>query len=477
MQFISGMFMSQWRREVLRTNFWLVPSMEVIASIFLFWATLEVDRAVYHGTLTLPAWVEAGSADTAREILLAVAAAIMTVIGINFSVTIVTLTLASTQFGPRMLRNFIRDRGTQLTLGTFVATAVYCVLVLVSIGPGERGVFVPHFSVTVVFLLVLVDLAVLIYFLHHIAIQIQLPFVIASVAGDLRRYLGVRKPDIRMATANEPDDSEEVAALVDTIKSSGAMMRTPKGGYLQAIRYDMLIRAVSAADAVVYLPYRPGNFLVEDSELAAVWPPEAADRITRCLKRAQVTGPVRNLAQDPAFGIDQLVEIAIRALSPAVNDTYTALTCVDWLGNTLCKLAKVWKPAQAYRDRTGAIRVICEQVSYQNLVQRAFDKVRQASRGMPAVLMRQLEALKAIMEQTTDPDQARLLMDEAAMIQRANLESVPEEFDRVAVERRFSAVASVYARLSDSAGNYLHPEYDLHLAGDSASRHSLGVDR
>ena len=302
--------MSQWRREALRTNFWLVPSMEVIASIFLFWATLEVDRAVYHGTLTLPAWVGAGSADTAREILLAVAAAIMTVIGINFSVTIVTLTLASTQFGPRMLRNFIRDRGTQLTLGTFVATAVYCVLVLLAIGPAEHGVFVPHFSVSVVFLLVLVDLAVLIYFLHHIAIQIQLPFVIASIAGDLRGYLGVRKPDIRMSTANEQDDSEEIAALVDTIKSSGAMMRTPKGGYLQAIRYDMLIRAASAADAVVHLPYRPGNFLVEDSELAAVWPPEAADRMSRRLKRAQVTGPVRNLAQDPAFGIDQLVEIA-----------------------------------------------------------------------------------------------------------------------------------------------------------------------
>ncbi|MGC2797221.1 MAG: DUF2254 family protein, partial [Mycobacterium sp.] len=96
MPFISGMSVSQARREVLRTNFWLVPSLEVIAAIVLFSATLEVDRAVYHGALTLPKWVEAGSADTAREILLAVAAAIMTVIGINFSVTIVTLTLAST---------------------------------------------------------------------------------------------------------------------------------------------------------------------------------------------------------------------------------------------------------------------------------------------------------------------------------------------------------------------------------------------
>src|SRR5271168_1443619 len=184
MLFISGMTVSQWRREVLRTNFWLVPSMEVLAAIGLFAATLEVDRAVYHGVLTLPAWVEAGSADTAREILLAVAAAIMTVIGINFSVTIVTLTLASTQFGPRMLRNFIRDRGTQVTLGTFVATFVYCILVLVSVAPGDHGEYVPHLSITMTFLLVLIHLAVLIYFIHHTATQIQLPEVIASIAKD-----------------------------------------------------------------------------------------------------------------------------------------------------------------------------------------------------------------------------------------------------------------------------------------------------
>jgi uncharacterized membrane protein len=140
---------------------------------------------------------------------------------------------------------------------------------------------------------------------------------------------------------------------------------------------------------------------------------------------------------------------------------------VDWLGNTLCKLARVWTPAPAYYDRTGAIRVICEQVTYENLVQRSFDKVRQASSGMPALLMRQLEALKAIMEQTTDPAQARVLMDEAAMIQRANLESVHEEFDRAAVEGRFTAVARAYARLTDSAESYPHPQHDLQLATDS----------
>ena len=152
--------------------------------------------------------------------------------------------------------------------------------------------------------------------------------------------------------------------------------------------------------------------------------------------------------------MDQLVEIAIRALSPAVNDTYTALTCVDWLTNTLCKLGHVWVPAQTYHDRDGAVRVICEQVTYENLLQRSFDKIRQASRGMPALLMRQLESLKAIMEQTTNPDHARVLMNQAAMIQRSNLESVPEESDRAAVESRYNAVAGVYVRLNDKAESF-----------------------
>jgi uncharacterized membrane protein len=441
---ISGVSLSHWRREMLRTNFWLVPSLEVVAAIALFWATLEVDRAVYHGILSLPAWVESGSADTARGILLAVAAAIMTVIGINFSVTIVTLTLASTQFGPRMLRNFIRDRGTQLTLGTFVATAVYCVLVLIAIGPAEHGVFVPHLSVNFVYLLVLVDLGMLIYFLHHIAIQIQLPFVIASIANDLMHFVAQHK------SRDEQHDPDGLATLIHTIKSSGAKIRNPKDGYLQAIRYDKLVRAASAADAVVHVPYRAGNFLVEGRELVAVWPPEAADRIARSLKRAQVTGPVRTLAQDPAFAIDQLVEIAIRALSPAVNDTFTALSCVDWLGNVLCKLGRVWTPQRVNRDSAGAVRVISDQISLEGLVQRSFNKIRQASLGMPALLMRQLEALTAIMEQTTNADQALVLMDQAAMIQRANLESVPEESDRADVERRYNHVARAYARLSDS---------------------------
>ena len=116
-----------------------------------------------------------------------------------------------------------------------------------------------------------------------------------------------------------------------------------------------------------------------------MWPASAADQVARELARAHVTGPYRTLAQDVSFGIDQLVEIAIRALSTAVNDTFTALTCIDWIGDSLCKVTGRWQPTHVYRDARGAVRVITTEPTYERLVQRAFEKIRQAARGMPAV--------------------------------------------------------------------------------------------
>src|SRR6202790_4268674 len=183
---------ADWRREALRTNLWVVPTAEALVVLGLFVGTYAVDRAAYRGDLHLPAWVLSGTADSARQILTTVAAAIITVVGIVFSITIVALTLASTQFGPRMMRNFIRDRGTQLTLGTFVATFVYAVLVLVSIGTGSHGDFVPHIGVTVTLALTVADMAVLIYFIHHTATSIQLPQVIATTPRALTQAIAVQ---------------------------------------------------------------------------------------------------------------------------------------------------------------------------------------------------------------------------------------------------------------------------------------------
>src|SRR6201982_2366283 len=446
----SSALASHWRREALRTSLWFVPSLEVLVAIGLFIGTLAADRAAYRGDFTLPGWVISGSADAARQILTAIAAAIITVVGGVFSIILVTLTLASTQFGPRMLRNFIRDRGTQVTLGTFVATFVYAVLVLASIGIGTHGEFVPHVGVTVTLGLMVADLAVLIYFIHHTAVSIQLPQVIASIAADLAeaiREQGSGNPE------PHPKAGPTAAQLVRRAEEGGAVLLAPVSGYVQFIRHQNLVRLATEADAVINLEHRPGHFIVRGHRFGTVWPPEAAPLVRQGMSRAHIIGPQRTLTQDVSFGFDQLVEIAIRALSAAVNDTFTALTCIDWLGENLCKIVAPWDPARGHPGGRGFIRVIAAEPSYDRLVQRSFEKLRQSSLGQPAVMIRLLDALARIMAETTSEGQRRVLLEQAAMINRACERSVPEASDRADIQRRYEVVLTVESRLTASWRN------------------------
>ncbi len=444
---------SAWRTEALRTNLWLVPTIEVVAAVVLFAITYRIDQAAYHGDITLPSWVNNGSADAARQILTAIAAAVITVVGLVFSITIVALTLTSTQFGPRMLRNFIRDRGTQVTLGTFVATFVYAVLSLGSISHGDRGDFVPHLSITVALALVLASLCVLIYFIHHVAT------VDPATRGDRQHRARPRGRDrgrgdrigARDGAGVRPVEAgPSVVELRHRMEEAGAVVVAPTTGYLQFVglrrlhRHRRRDRTQSSSSCTVpatswcrVFPSRPCGRR------------SAAEAIGRRLEQAHFTGPNRTLAQDLTFAIDQLVEIAIRALSPAVNDTFTALTCIDWLSDGLCKISSQWNPTLVHRDRPGNVRVIAADVRYNRFVERAFDKIRQASRGMPAVMIRQLDALAKIMAYTTTDEQRRCLLEQAEMIQRASTESVPEPGDRADVDGRYEAVISVAAAVTD----------------------------
>jgi uncharacterized membrane protein len=428
---------SAWRREALRTNLWLVPTAEIVFAMALFAGTYLLDRAAYDGSIDLPSFVISGSADAARQILTATAAAVVTVVTLVFSITIVTLTLASTQFGPRMLRNFIRDRITQVTLGSFVATFVYAILALVSIAPAGHGEFVPHLSVTVTMALVVVDVAVLVAFIDNIAKSIQLPQVIASIASDLSNAIDTE--------LTPPADVHEaglsLAEAVARLQEHSEVIRAPRSGYLQFVRIDALVEVARSNSAVIRLLRRPGHFVVEGQPLAEVWPAAAAPSVSRSLGGAHATGPHRTLTQDLSFAVDQLVEIAIRALSPAVNDTFTAIACIDWLGDAQCKIAARWRPDTVHRDASGWVRVIGAPIGFRRLVERAHEKIRQASRGMPAVMIRQLDALIKVFPYTISPEQRAILMEQAEMILRASEESVPEVADREAVRRSYEAVA------------------------------------
>jgi uncharacterized membrane protein len=430
---------SAWRREALRTNLWLVPTVEIALAVALFVGTYALDRAAYDGSLHLPSFLISGTADAARQILTTIAAAVITVVTLVFSITIVTLTLASTQFGPRMLRNFIRDRITQFTLGSFVATFVFAILALVSIGPGSHGDFVPHVSITVTMALVVLDVAALVVFIDHIAKSIQLPQVIASIAGDLSRAI---EAEAALPVADARKAGPSLSEMLARLDEDSGVVCAPSSGYLQYVSMSTLIDISAGSNAVIRLLYRPGHFVVEGQPLANVWPAAATPGVARALGGAHATGPHRTLTQDLSFAVDQLVEIAIRALSPAVNDTFTALACIDWLGDGLCKIADRWQPTTVHRDAAGHVRVITVIVGFPRLVERAHDKIRQASRGMPAVMIRQLDGLAKVMVHTSTAGQRELLLAQAAMILRASEESVSEAEDRADVSRRYDTVVA-----------------------------------
>jgi uncharacterized membrane protein len=428
-----------WRWEALRTTFWLVPAILVAVAALVFVLTFEIDLSAYHHHLSLPFWVRMGSADASRQVLIAIAAAVITVVGVVFSITILALTLASQQFGPRMMRNFIRDLGNQVTLGIFVATFVYSVLVLGSIASDPRGKFVPHLSTTVAEALLLVDLAILIYFIHHIAKSIQLPEVIAGIARDLMRSVDAEFPDVRLRESRPAliSSGRSVPELLQVIDDRGAAVPATTSGYLQFVGYAQLVDIATKTDAVIRLDHRPGHFLVEGRTLATVWPRGAAKHVGQELAKAHVTGPHRTLMQDPVFAIDQLVEIAIRALSPAVNDTFTALTCIDWLSAGLSRISSRTLEEGVYRDRYGRVRLIESDPSYARMVNRAFDKVRQASRGMPAVLIRLIDSLYSIAQEATSAEQRQTLARQAKMILLNAEESVPDPNDREDIRVRY----------------------------------------
>ena len=430
------------RRESLRTTLWFVPAVLVAAASVAFLITYGLDRAVYDGTLQQPGWIRNGSADAGRQILTAIAAAVITVVGVVFSITILALTLASQQFGPRMLRNFIRDRGTQYTLGAFVATFVYAVLALGSITAGPHGEFVPHLSITVALGLMVADMLILIYFIHHIAVSIQLPEVIAGIAADLGQAIDAEFPGSGGGhdAVAMPGDDRAIEEMVAQIREAGVRVPATQSGYLQFVGYAKLAGIAEDAGAVVLLAHRPGHFLVAGRPLATVYPRHAAATVAAALAKAHAIGPHRTLSQDPVFAIDQLVEIAIRALSPAVNDTFTALTCIDWLVDGLCRLSGRQLSERVYRDRLGRMRLIDAGPSYARMVNRSFDKIRQAGRGMPAVAIRQVDGLARVMEYASDPARRAVLVRQADMIVRSVDEAVREPEDRALVHARYGEV-------------------------------------
>ena len=434
-----GRLLGMWER--VRTSFWLVPALMAAGAAALSFATLALDRALGSEALRVQGWVWSGGADGARSVLSTIAGSMATVAGVVFSVNIVALTLASSQFGPRLLRNFTRDLGNQLVLGTFIATFLYCLLVLRVVRSTDEGSFVPELSVTCAVLLAVAGVGVLIYFIGHVANAIQAESLIAVVGEELR-------DEIVSRYAAGP--AHGAPAMDMTLPGGPALaVRAAAGGYVQGIATDALAAVAVELGAVVRVACRPGDFVVAREPLAVVHglaeplDAGAAERI----RTAIALGSRRTPTQDVRYGARQLTEIAVRALSPGINDPQTAMGCLDWLGDALAEMARR-APGMAGHWEDGQLRVLASPVTFAELADLAFTPIRKYGAGDPSVALHLIRTLARIGGEASDPNRAAL----SALAEQTVADAFRENENEQDRARVVAAVDALRATFSQPRG-------------------------
>jgi uncharacterized membrane protein len=389
-------------------NLWRIPLQLSLAATALFGLTLIPDILDKYGVIHIPSWLTMGSIDDARAILSAMMGAVATVLALIFSVALLVLSMVATLFGPRLLYRFLQDWVTQFTIGLFMATFVYLCLVFLVTHADSQSSFIPQISLITSWVLVVLSFGFLVYYSHRVASSIQNPDMIGAIVDDL--YVAAGGAHVSGAgegTGAVPDD-DAILRQAET----GAIVPCPKSGYLQHVDHVSLVAAAGAADAVIVLRFRPGQFVLRGEPLAAIVSRGNARGLEAAVDRGIRIGRHRTLTQDCEFGIAQVVEIAIRALSPAVNDTFTGVACVDWLADALLTLAERPPLEGNWYDTGSTLRVWMPPVRLERLVKLAFDQIRQASTTTPAVLIRQLEAIRLLAPRL--PDACRQELSEQA---------------------------------------------------------------
>ena len=353
-----------------------MPSLMAIAAILLSQITVQIDHRFGSEWMNDAWWASLNQPEGARTLLATVAGSMITVAGVTFSLTILAVSYATSHFGPRLLDNFMRDRGNQVTLGTFLATFLYCLLVLRTVrsgsdifNPGENAsLFVPHLSVLTAIGLTLASVGVLIYFIHHVPESIHISNVLDQIATRLSDKIQQLYPE----SLGEGD--EQATGQWPVMEGEGETIRSLRSGYLQGIDLTELMDTTKSCDALLEMHVRPGEFLLEGQKVATVRFDTSVESSRREAFQSDILGALalgvtRTPTQDIDFIFSQLFEIAVRAMSPGVNDPLTAIQCIDQLSKGLVELSARSMPSRFRKDSDGVLRVITTETGWDGIVQ------------------------------------------------------------------------------------------------------------
>ncbi len=317
--------------------------------------------------------LDLGRPEGARSVLSTIAGSTITVAGVVFSITIVTLSLASSQFGPRLLRNFMNDRATQFVLGVFVSTFLYTLLILRTIRGTDANSFVPFLSVTSGILFAVASVGFLIFFIHHVPNSIQAENLVGRVAEELQARVDRLYPD-ELGEGPREKKSDVEARLPRGFAEEAEPIHSKKSGFIQAIDEERLLQLAQREGLIIQLCRRPGDFIAEEAALAVAWP---ADKLTKKVTDecydAFFFGWHRTPNQDIEYAIDQLVEVAVRALSPGINDPFTAMSCIEWLGVALIRVGRRQIPSALHYDEENHLRLVNNVTDYAGIAAAALN--------------------------------------------------------------------------------------------------------
>jgi uncharacterized membrane protein len=441
--------LKQWWSD-LRSSLWFLPALIVLGMVALGVALVEVDTFVSADLPRRYPRLFGAGAEGSRGMLATIAGSVMTAVSVTFSITLASLALAASQYTPRVLRNFMRSRANQVVLGVLTGIFAYCLVVLRTVRGGNGIEFVPSLSVLCGFVLALVGVGVLIFFIHHTAVSIQASSLIAAIADETVEAAASLFPEELGEDAEQEESGAEERQ--PDLPDSLAWQCVPalRTGYVQFVDIDELLRFAREHDAVVKMECGVGSFVIAGTPLVSMAVPGALDKaMGKELEGWFTISRYRTVEQDVGFGIRQIVDIALKALSPGVNDTTTAVTCVDYLTAILVRLAQRRIPSP-YRYDAGHLRVIAAGPTFEQLLTQALEQIRTNAEGNLAVIRRMLDGIRIVAAQTRSPRRLRALRSHLDLLSELIGRTIPSPHDRAQLERWRDNVARQLGR-PDSA--------------------------
>lgn len=428
--------------ELLSNKFWIIPLICLIAAGLSAYLNISLDKHYFSFNATpLSFLFYFSDPQSIRTLLTTAAGALLGVAGVAFSVTITSLVLASQQFGPRLLRNFMRDTFNQAVIGLFISTFLYCLLIMQFTSDMEDAKFTPVISMLVVLALVVVDLLLLVFYIHHVAASIQADSIISAVYSELTERLDSQFPEADEKSDHLPAaDKESFQAGFD---EHSKKIRAQVSGYLQAVDEQRLLSLTKDNELAIKVHFRAGDYIMKGSELVSCLGPdeETVDELSAKILDQFIIGEVRTPEQDARYAIHQLVEVALRALSPSINDPFTALTCINRLGSALAIVMERRFPLSHYYDEEGRLRLQLHPYSFTTLLASAFDQIRRNTAHHTEVITGLLDTLQQLATQAHRPGQATAIQEQADAIYMAAK-------DHIRVQKDLDAVSAVYEKIN-----------------------------